>query len=189
MVAEPSYTYARPRVARSGAKSALRGEIPAVCRPRPPRRSAPWAGLTLLVCRPPRSRVRPRASLISWATTPRVKEAIGRERPAYDNPVWSTDGLSFPSGHASNAACAAVLAAGILIPLITTHHQRAATVLAAPFALLTGLDRILLGVHYPSDVLAGWCLGAGIALLGVAGARLHPVTNRRADGPAVRGAA
>ncbi len=83
-----------------------------------------------------------------------IKFAIRRRRPEGEwGAVYrSTDPHSFPSGHAVRAVMLAVLALG-LGPLWLG-------VLLLAWAPLVGLARIAMGVHYLSDVLAGWVLGA-----------------------------
>jgi undecaprenyl-diphosphatase len=72
---------------------------------------------------------------------------------------------SFPSGHASLSAIA-YLTLGAL--LARTHRSIAMRIflmsLAGAIAILVGISRIYLGVHYPSDVLAGWCIGSAWAI-------------------------
>lgn len=66
------------------------------------------------------------------------------------------DEYSFPSGHTLHA---------VSFALIAVFHYPALRWLLLPFALLVALSRIVLGLHYPSDVLAGALLGAAVAFL------------------------
>ena len=68
-----------------------------------------------------------------------------------------SDGASYPSGHAANTMVVCALAS-VLWP-----RRRLWRLLWAP-PLVTGLSRVYLGVHYPSDVLAGWGVGLCVAL-------------------------
>ena len=71
--------------------------------------------------------------------------------------------LSFPSGHATNAMATYLLAA-----LLIAQIRRSLWVaLAIGVAATIGASRILLGVHWPSDVIGGWLWGAAIALIGL----------------------
>ena len=73
---------------------------------------------------------------------------------------------SFPSGHASSSAALAgvliVLAAMLVRKAVLRRTVYAAAVL---LALVVGLDRVYLGRHYPTDVIAGWLLGICVLLL------------------------
>jgi membrane-associated phospholipid phosphatase len=60
---------------------------------------------------------------------------------------------TFPSGHAANTA--ALAAAAILIAW-STRLRIAAVVAGVGFVLVVGLSQLALGVHYPSDIVAGW---------------------------------
>jgi undecaprenyl-diphosphatase len=88
-----------------------------------------------------------------------LKDSIQRARPLFEHPVATAPGYSFPSGHALNsmmlAACLVLLFHG------STHGLRRAALwtLAVLLVLVTGLDRIGLGVHYTTDVVAGWLAG------------------------------
>ncbi len=87
------------------------------------------------------------------------KYTIRRARPEGD---WGkmyrvTDPHSFPSGHAARAMMIGVLAAGLTPPL--------AGILMLIWALLVGLARVAMGVHYLSDVVAGWLVGAVMGAL------------------------
>lgn len=91
-----------------------------------------------------------------------VKRVVRRPRP--DDPsvevLASTPSrLSFPSSHASSTTAAAVLFGGLLGPKVT--RKRLAALLVPPMLL----SRMVLGVHFPSDVLAGSVLGAAVAML------------------------
>ncbi|MES2635312.1 MAG: phosphatase PAP2 family protein [Pseudomonadota bacterium] len=91
-----------------------------------------------------------------------IKTATGRARPA----LWETEwfwGSSFPSGHTSHTAAVATalaLCAGRLWP----GCGRWAMALALGWTSLVALSRLVLGVHWPTDVLAAMCMGTFIAL-------------------------
>jgi undecaprenyl-diphosphatase len=93
---------------------------------------------------------------LSIIVTTIVKFAVGRRRPAGDWGAFyrKTDPHSFPSGHASRTVTMTIVVAAGHWPLIG-----AALLL---WSLLVGLSRIILGVHYLYDVLAGYLLGLGI---------------------------
>jgi len=86
-----------------------------------------------------------------------VKELVARPRPT--EPLYAIAGYSFPSGH-SMAAVAFFLA---LVLMVRQHHYRLqwqVAAIALPLVALIGTTRVYLGVHYPSDVVGGWALGA-----------------------------
>lgn len=97
-----------------------------------------------------------------------LKAAFGRTRPTlvqgdleFFGRTWSfPDSPSFPSGHAIHAVIIFGTLAYLIIRLEPTVRMRRAT-LAVAFAMiaLIGLSRIYMGVHYPSDVIAGWLVG------------------------------
>jgi len=88
-----------------------------------------------------------------------LKDSVDRPRPA--NPLVSTSGSSFPSGHAAHSVFYLWLAVTIVLRL-RPGMARGAAVVTAGFVLtaLIGLSRVYLDVHYLSDVSAGWALGA-----------------------------
>lgn len=97
-----------------------------------------------------------------------LKSAVGRERPVWPDPVDSAHFAAYPSGHALTAT----VVCGLLLWLL--HHYgagralwRTALVLAVLSVVGVGLTRIWLGVHWPSDVLGGWLLGAMLVTLAV----------------------
>lgn len=76
------------------------------------------------------------------------------------------DGFSFPSGHATGSMLMGLLGAWMIIHWVLTRLGPRLVVWAAAGVLVAavGASRLYLGVHYPSDVLAGWLLGAGWAV-------------------------
>ncbi|MEU1787026.1 phosphatase PAP2 family protein [Streptomyces sparsogenes] len=98
-----------------------------------------------------------------------VKAAVGRERPHWRNPVDSAHYAAFPSGHALTAT----VAFGLLLWVMARHGARAvwlrvAGLLAVVSVAGVGFTRVYLGVHWPTDVLAGWLLGAALVCAAVA---------------------
>lgn len=101
-------------------------------------------------------------------TTTAIKIALGRGRPEWQDATDLLSSKSFPSGHASSSAALA----GILIVLAWSFLRRpaarwAVTVVAVSMWVVVCLDRVLLGRHYPSDVVAGSILGLSMVLLGI----------------------
>jgi membrane-associated phospholipid phosphatase len=88
------------------------------------------------------------------------KAVYGRPRPP--NPLVSTTGASFPSGHAVAASATAV--ALVLALMAPGPRRRKWEVLAAIFAFVMALSRVYLNAHWFSDVVAGTLLGTGIAI-------------------------
>ncbi|MCM2392340.1 phosphatase PAP2 family protein [Streptomyces albipurpureus] len=89
-----------------------------------------------------------------------LKAALDRDRPTWPDPVDSANYASFPSGHAMTAT----VTCGLLLWLLRTHGAGATVyrwslVVAAVSVVGVGLTRLFLGVHWPSDVLAGWLMG------------------------------
>ncbi|MCX0272572.1 phosphatase PAP2 family protein [Nocardia zapadnayensis] len=91
---------------------------------------------------------------------PVVKELVARLRPVVETPVYRTDGWSFPSGHAmSSLVCYGILLL-VFAPVLHTRARRVISGCAVLLVAAVGLSRIALGVHYLTDVLAGWLLGS-----------------------------
>jgi membrane-associated phospholipid phosphatase len=88
-----------------------------------------------------------------------VKDGVARVRPILPDPVSIAPGYSFPSGHALGAlVCLAVIAAS-MAPELSHSARRLLWSVCGFLIVLVGASRVELGVHYPSDVLAGWLLG------------------------------
>ncbi len=103
-----------------------------------------------------------------------VKAIVGRPRPPLADRLASAGSTSFPSGHAAQNA--AILPALALAAIALGANRRISLGLAVAGALLVGLSRVFLGVHYPSDVLAGWLLGAAWLAACLFGFPARPVT-------------
>ena len=89
-----------------------------------------------------------------------VKLAVGRPRPTLDQPIVEAFNHSFPSGHAMQAVVCYGALALVVLPMVSPRARR--WIIAATIALAAaiGASRLALGVHYISDVLGGYVLGA-----------------------------
>ena len=94
-----------------------------------------------------------------------AKHLVGRPRPPQPYALLSPHGLSFPSGHAAGAAAVGLLCAWMLCRWVIRRWPLQVVVWAATVAAvsLIGFSRPYLGVHFVTDVLAGWLLGAAWA--------------------------
>ena len=95
-----------------------------------------------------------------------LKAFYGRERPDPSLRWIEIDSLSFPSGHATSSAVIYLTLAVLLARLATTPAQKLYFIGAALLlSFMVGLSRVYLGVHYPTDVVAGWAIGVAWAEL------------------------
>ncbi|MES2215845.1 MAG: bifunctional DedA family/phosphatase PAP2 family protein [Patescibacteria group bacterium] len=91
-----------------------------------------------------------------------LKDYFVRARP--ENAYELITSYSFPSGHASLAAAFFVVVAYLVVPRINSWIKRELVVVACVFLIaLVGISRIILNVHWASDVIAGWALGTFLA--------------------------
>jgi membrane-associated phospholipid phosphatase len=111
------------------------------------RRLAAWAATTIVV-----------GGLIGLA----LKVVIDRPRPALETPIAHAPGGSFPSGHAMTAAVGSAVIVMVLLPVLRGGWRVVAWAVAIVVTLASGICRVALGVHYVSDVLAGWVLGVAV---------------------------
>ena len=100
-----------------------------------------------------------KVGVINLALYKIIKSLTGRARPCAVSPsiILGTaplDQYSFPSGHTMHAVAFSMIA--------TAHHPELAWVLAL-FSCLIAMSRVILGLHYPTDVLAGGVIGACVA--------------------------
>lgn len=104
-------------------------------------------------------------SLTALATTG-LKIWVGRERPPWQDPQALLSTNSFPSGHASSvAALGGVVCVLVLMLVRRAGVRRGVYGAVAVVVVAVCLDRVLLGRHYPSDVVGGVLLGAGVLLV------------------------
>lgn len=104
--------------------------------------------------------------LIGWGLGAACKELVDRPRPL--DAVVEVGSWSYPSGHATNIALGAVLTIALIQAVDSTWIRWVTTAFALIGVALTAADRILLGVHYVSDVAAGLVMGALMAYVGLA---------------------
>ncbi|GGL36238.1 phosphatase PAP2 family protein [Phycicoccus endophyticus] len=110
--------------------------------------------------------------MLAWILGLTAKGLFQRARPVLPDPLEQAPGYSFPSGHAVNSAAWVCVLVLLLWPLVRRPLARSALVVAGAAVVgLTALDRVLLGVHYPTDVTVGVATGAGLALASYAGYR------------------
>ena len=95
-------------------------------------------------------------TIIGRGLTEIQKIQIGRLRPDEQLHLVDTISLSYPSGHSANAMMT-YLSLALLLPEVRRKRWIA---LALVLAFLVGASRVMLGVHWPSDVVGGWTYGA-----------------------------
>jgi membrane-associated phospholipid phosphatase len=88
-----------------------------------------------------------------------VKVAVARSRPTFGDPVATSSGFSFPSGHAQSAAVGYGILVVVLVPMVGAVVRHVVVNIAVLMVLAIGFSRIALGVHYLTDVVAGYVLG------------------------------
>lgn len=95
-----------------------------------------------------------------------VKGLVGRERPQIVPHLMEAGGESFPSGHSFNAAVV-YIAMALAFAAISRRHSVRYTIIGAAMIIsaMVAWSRVMLGVHFPSDAIAGWLGGAGWAFV------------------------
>jgi undecaprenyl-diphosphatase len=105
----------------------------------------------------------------AWIVEGLVKSLVGRPRPMIVPHLTEAGGASFPSGHAFNSAVV-YIAIALAFATLSARESVRLTIIAVAIilSLLIAWTRVWLGVHFPSDVVAGWLGGAGWAFLAAA---------------------
>jgi undecaprenyl-diphosphatase len=114
-------------------------------------RKQSWPALVLVV-----------GTALGKAGTEIQKYEFNRLRPEENPHLVLVHNLSFPSGHSANAMMTYV---ALALVLVAGEHRRFWLAAAVALALLVGLSRVMLGVHWPSDVVGGWSYGLFWAFL------------------------
>jgi membrane-associated phospholipid phosphatase len=118
--------------------------------------------------------------------TTAIKLLLRRDRPGWQDTTDLLTTHSYPSGHASSSAALAGILGFLAWSMLQAGWARwTVTVVAVLVWVTVCLDRVLLGRHFPTDVVAGSFLGLGILLLGIAAfdpARVRPRDDRPSHG-------
>lgn len=88
-----------------------------------------------------------------------VKTIVDRTRPVLPDPIATAGGASFPSGHAMGAMVLYGALLLVFLSLLPRPTHGWAWLVTGLAVLGVGCSRVVLGVHYPSDVIGGWVLG------------------------------
>jgi undecaprenyl-diphosphatase len=92
-----------------------------------------------------------------------ILSAVGRERPI--DRLAPAAGFSYPSGHTTGSAAAALTAIVVLWPILHGDRRVLVTIVAGLWAFAVGASRVALVVHWPTDVLGAWLLATTVVLL------------------------
>lgn len=94
-----------------------------------------------------------------------MKKFFDRDRPDAAYQLMPVSQMSFPSGHSTLSAAIYLLLGLMLAKASTDYRAKGYFIAAAAFiTMLVGVTRVYLGAHFPTDVAAGWCVGAAWAL-------------------------
>lgn len=113
-----------------------------------------------------------------WLLTQLAKHWSGRARPDTNGHFWTASGASYPSGHASVGiyAFGAFAVVSVLVLRGALRWWLAGSLVLVGVSI--GLSRLVLGVHWVTDVVGGWLLGAAVLSASVLLVRRYATTNR-----------
>lgn len=118
--------------------------------------------------------------IVGWLVNSGIKQVVGRARPEIVPHLTEAGGMSFPSGHSFNSA---VVYIAMALAFATLSARQSVRMTLIGVALLASMaiawSRVWLGVHWPSDAIAGWLGGAAWAF--TAAALLQRPADRAAD--------
>lgn len=118
--------------------------------------------------------------IVGWLVNSGIKQVVGRDRPEIVPHLTEAGGMSFPSGHSFNSA---VVYIAMALAFATLSARQSVRMTLIGVALLASMaiawSRVWLGVHWPSDAIAGWLGGAAWAF--TAAALLQRPADRAAD--------
>ena len=105
-------------------------------------------------------------AIVSTVLNKVIKNIVARPRPDEALRLLEIDGYSFPSGDAMINAAIYIAIMLCLLPLCKTKTQKGIVIaIFTIIPLIIGVSRVYFNVHFTSDVICGWCLGAIVAIL------------------------
>ncbi|MFB7461962.1 phosphatase PAP2 family protein [Streptomyces sp. NPDC056224] len=118
------------------------------------------------------------ATLVATVVQQGVKGLVGRGRPVWPDPVDSAHFSAYPSGHAMTAAVVAGLLLWLLPRAAPARWAGTAWAVAVVSVIGVGFTRLYLGVHWMTDVVAGWLLGVAVVALATSVSVRRPGSGR-----------
>jgi undecaprenyl-diphosphatase len=103
--------------------------------------------------------------LVALGVETALKHGLARPRPDVVTPLTTAAGFSFPSGHTTGTTALCVSLLVVLVPFLHRRGRAVAAAAALLASVAVAASRVLLGVHYPSDVAGGLLVGSLVAVL------------------------
>jgi membrane-associated phospholipid phosphatase len=115
------------------------------------------------------------ATLVSSLVVASLKVSVGRPRPVFGAAVAHAGGYAFPSGHAASSATVFGVLLVIALPFIAQRFRSFAIAFVLALVGAICASRVLLGVHWMTDVIAGACLGTSLTCVAIEASRTDRV--------------